>query len=154
MAWSGHPPLALLRRPEISSRPALRAPLALVGTARFPFERRAAPKRFVARLTSGFPPRPGRCRLAFALYNAGMSGSRFDRLSQIILGFYFLEAGLFLILAPWSRLWTNRVVLPSPMSLEPILASHSFRGFVAGLGVLHLVLASRELLGRRARPES
>lgn len=82
-----------------------------------------------------------------------MSESRSGRASQIILGFYFLEAGLFLILAPWSRLWVHRVVLPSPAALEPLLASHSFRGFVVGLGVLHLVLAGRELLGRKASPE-
>ncbi len=77
-----------------------------------------------------------------------MTAGRFGRTLQLVLGFYFLEAGLFLVLAPWSRLWTQRVVLPSPSSLEPLLASPSFRGFVAGLGVLHLVLAVRELLGR------
>jgi hypothetical protein len=78
-----------------------------------------------------------------------MAQSRFSRLLQFLLGFYFLEAGLFLVLAPWSRIWTNRVVLSSPASLEALLASPSFRGFVAGLGVLHLVLAARELLGSR-----
>ena len=82
-----------------------------------------------------------------------MSESRAGRLLQIILGFYFLEAGLFLVLAPWSPLWTHRVVLPAPVSFEPLLTSHFFRGFVAGIGVLHLILASRELLGWRARTE-
>ncbi len=82
-----------------------------------------------------------------------MSESRSSRALQVVLGFYFLEAGLFLVLAPWSRLWMHRVVVPAPSSLEPLLASTSFRGFVAGLGVLHVVLASRELLGRRGRPE-
>ena len=56
-------------------------------------------------------------------------------------------AGLFLVLAPWSRLWAARVVVPSPASLEPLLASPAFRGFVAGIGVLHLALAVRDLLG-------
>jgi len=82
-----------------------------------------------------------------------MSESRTGRLLQIAFGFYFLEAGLFLILVPWSRLWTHRVVLPAPTSFEPLLASHSFRGFIAGLGVLHLVLAGRELLGWRETTE-
>lgn len=82
-----------------------------------------------------------------------MPESRASRLLQIVLGFYFLEAGLFLVLAPWSRLWARRVVLPAPDALAPLLASSSFRGFVAGLGVLHLVLASRELLSFRERPE-
>ncbi len=69
---------------------------------------------------------------------------------KVLLGFYFLEAGLLLLVAPWSRLWMHRVVLPSPVALQPFLASPSFRGFVAGLGVLHLLLAVRELLGRPA----
>ena len=82
-----------------------------------------------------------------------MSEGRASRVLQIVLGFYFLEAGLFLVLAPWSRFWTHRVVLPAPTAFEPFLASSSFRGFVAGLGLLHLVLASRELLGWRERTE-
>ena len=86
-----------------------------------------------------------------ALYNAEMLEGRGGRFLQIVLGFYFLEAGLFLILAPWSRLWIHRVVLPAPASLEPLLTSHSFRGFLAGLGILHLILASRELLGWKAK---
>lgn len=77
-----------------------------------------------------------------------MTPGKSGRVLQLLLGFYFLEAGLFLVLAPWSRLWAQRVVIPSPASLEPFLASPSFRGFVAGLGILHLVLAVRELLGR------
>jgi hypothetical protein len=81
-----------------------------------------------------------------------MSQSRAGRVLQLVLGFYFLEAGLFLMLAPWSRFWVLRVVLPAPASLEPLLASGSFRGFVAGLGVLHLLLAARELLPRKGTP--
>jgi len=76
-----------------------------------------------------------------------MSEPRSGRLFQLLFGFYFLEAGLFLVLAPWSRLWAARVVVPSPASLEPLLASPAFRGFVAGIGVLHLALAVRDLLG-------
>lgn len=78
-----------------------------------------------------------------------MASARSSRILQVVLGLYFLEAGLLLVLAPWSRLWTQRVVLRSPEALEPLLLSPSFRGFVAGIGVLHLVLAARELLGRR-----
>ncbi len=83
---------------------------------------------------------------------ARMAPARSGRLLQLLFGLYFLEAGLLLVVAPWSRLWTYRVVLPSPASLEPLLVSPSFRGFVAGIGVLHLVLAARELLGRKAEP--
>jgi hypothetical protein len=77
-----------------------------------------------------------------------MAAARSGRLLQLLFGFYFLEAGLFLVLAPWSRLWTVRVVVPAPASLEPLLASPAFRGFVAGIGLLHLALAVRDLLAR------
>jgi len=77
-----------------------------------------------------------------------VSASRGSQFLQLVLGLYFLEAGLLLVIAPWSTLWTRQVVLPSPASIEPFLAAPSFRGFVAGLGVLHLVLAARVLLGR------
>jgi hypothetical protein len=78
-----------------------------------------------------------------------MSERRPGRVLRLLLGFYFLEAGLFLILAPWSRFWTERVALPAPASLAPLLASPAFRGFVAGLGILHLGAAARDLLGRK-----
>lgn len=81
-----------------------------------------------------------------------MSEPRFGRLFQLLFGFYFLEAGLFLVLVPWSRLWALKVVAPSPAWLEPLLASPAFRGFVAGIGVLHLALAVRDLLGRGETP--
>ena len=71
---------------------------------------------------------------------------------QVLVAFYFLEAGCFLLLAPWSRLWTQRVVLRSPEALQHLLASSHFRGFVAGLGVLHVLAAIREL--RRTHGEA
>mgnify|MGYP001430126166 CR=1 FL=1 len=70
----------------------------------------------------------------------------------LLLGLYSLAAGLLLVPAPWGAFGVRRVVLPSPASVEPLLAAPSFRGFVAGLGILHLVLAARVLLGRPERP--
>lgn len=81
-----------------------------------------------------------------------MSETRGGRFLQLVLGLYFLEAGLLLVLVPWSAFWMRRVVLPSPASIEALLAAPSFRGFVAGLGVLHLVLAARVLFGRPEKP--
>lgn len=78
----------------------------------------------------------------------------FRRLAHLVFIFYFLEAGAFLLLSPWSRFWVSRVVLLSPRSLQGFLGSPYFRGFVAGLGLLHLIFAVRELeRWRRAEPE-
>jgi len=69
-------------------------------------------------------------------------GSRFLQLLEII---YYLETGAFLVLSPWSRLWVERVVSRSPIPLQTLLVSPYFRGLVAGIGVLHLVFALRQV---------
>jgi hypothetical protein len=58
---------------------------------------------------------------------------------------YLLEAGAFLSLAPWSRLWMDRVVSRSPAPFQALLGSPYFRGFIAGLGLLHMLLALGDL---------
>lgn len=70
---------------------------------------------------------------------------RLGRLAHLVFIFYFLEAGAFLLMSPWSRFWTTRVVLRSPHRVQALLGSPYFRGFVAGLGLLHLIFAIREL---------
>ena len=79
---------------------------------------------------------------------------RIRRFFHLVFVLYFVEAGAFLLLAPWSRFWTARVVLPSPRALESFLESSYLRGFVAGIGLVHLIFAVRELeRWRRATPE-
>lgn len=43
----------------------------------------------------------------------------------------------------------QRVVLRAPTPLQRPLESHFFRGFVTGLGLLHLAVAARDLSVRR-----
>ncbi|MEO6323488.1 MAG: hypothetical protein ABIT01_03155 [Thermoanaerobaculia bacterium] len=80
-----------------------------------------------------------------------MSLTRLGRILQLGFIFYFLEAGAFLLLSPWGRFWVERVALRSPITMQPLLLDHSFRGFIAGLGLIHIVFAVRELeMWRRA----
>ena len=74
---------------------------------------------------------------------------RAGRIFQILLAFYFLEAGAFLVMSPWSRAWSQRVVARSPRSLQKSLESAYFRGFVAGVGLLHVLLGVQELTSWR-----
>ena len=74
---------------------------------------------------------------------------RAARIFQILLAFYFLEAGAFLVMSPWSRAWSERVVTRSPRSLQKGLESPFFRGFVAGVGLLHVLLGVQELYSWR-----
>lgn len=58
---------------------------------------------------------------------------------------YCLEAGLFFTIVPWTRIWTLNSFLHATPTLA-ILADNPFlRGFVSGLGVVHLLLGIREL---------
>jgi hypothetical protein len=67
------------------------------------------------------------------------------RFLRLVLVFYFLEAGAFLLIAPMSRFWFDRVVLRSPTPLHVLLMSPYFRGFLMGIGLLHVIFAAKEL---------
>lgn len=59
---------------------------------------------------------------------------------------YCLEAGLFFTIVPWTRLWTLNSLLHATPAMA-ILADNPFlRGFVSGIGVVHLLLGVRELM--------
>jgi len=73
---------------------------------------------------------------------ASQSGGRLWRLLYVV---YFLEAGAFLTLAPWSRFWALRVVHRSPAMLRDLLASPFLRSFLVGIGVVHMAVAVLEI---------
>jgi len=75
-----------------------------------------------------------------------------SRVLRILFILYVLEAGAFLTLAPWSRLWALRVVARSPAFAHGILASPYFRSFVVGVGLLHLIVAIAEIETWRREP--
>ncbi len=59
---------------------------------------------------------------------------------------YCVEAGLFLCLAPWSRIWSNSYFAQMP-GLREVLLSGSLRGGVSAIGVMHLIVAWKDFLG-------
>jgi hypothetical protein len=77
-----------------------------------------------------------------------------SRLLRALFILYVLEAGAFLTLAPWSRLWTLRVVARSPGFARGVLASPFFRSFVVGVGLLHLFAAVAEIEAWRREPRA
>ena len=58
---------------------------------------------------------------------------------------YCVEAGVFLVLVPWSRIWANSYFVHMP-TLRSILLSGYLRGGVSAVGMLHLLLAGRDFL--------
>ena len=64
----------------------------------------------------------------------------------LFFALYCLEAGLFFIVVPWTRVWTmNPILHTSPALL--ILAGNPFvRGFISGFGVVHLLIGIKDVL--------
>lgn len=56
-----------------------------------------------------------------------------------------LEAGLLLILIPWSAFWDRNYFVEAVPSVGAILTNNFARGAVSGLGVVNLLAALAEL---------
>ena len=70
----------------------------------------------------------------------------------LFFALYCLEAGLFFLVVPWTRVW-----MVSPLWQGGLLAALAFnpfvRGFISGFGVVHLIIGVKDiaklLQGRR-----
>ncbi|HVG23267.1 MAG TPA: hypothetical protein VND45_03865 [Thermoanaerobaculia bacterium] len=73
----------------------------------------------------------------------------------LFFALYCLEAGLFFAVVPWTSIWTGNAILHSNAWMGMYADNNFVRGFISGIGVLHLILGVREL-GRviRARKGS
>ncbi len=58
---------------------------------------------------------------------------------------YMVNAGLMLILLPWSRAW-GLLLARFPISIASHLDAPWFRGLLSAFGVLHLVIVAWELI--------
>ena len=72
---------------------------------------------------------------------------------SLFFAIYCLEAGLFFLVAPWTRMWTVNPLLQHHATLAIWAANPFVRGFISGLGMIHLILGVRDLvtLARRRR---
>jgi hypothetical protein len=59
---------------------------------------------------------------------------------------YCVEAGLFFTVVPWTRIWTMNSLLHSVPAVALVVDNPFVRGFVSGVGVLHLILGVREII--------
>jgi hypothetical protein len=73
----------------------------------------------------------------------------------LFFALYCLEAGLFFAVVPWTRIWTMNSLLHASASVAAVADNPFVRGFVSGIGVLHLIFGARELMRlMRARRSS
>lgn len=72
----------------------------------------------------------------------------------LFFGLYCLEAGLFFLIVPWTHIWTTNPWLHGTMEIAVVADNPFVRGFVSGLGLLHMIVGIRELVRlSRARRE-
>lgn len=64
----------------------------------------------------------------------------------LFFALYCLEAGLFFTVAPWTRIWTMNSLLHASTAVAVVADNPFFRGFVSGIGVLHLIYGVREIM--------
>ncbi len=70
---------------------------------------------------------------------------RLEVLFRLLFILYCVEAGLFLIMAPWSPVW-DRNIVQIPLAALRTLALHpAARGAVTGFGLVHLVWGAHDL---------
>ena len=60
---------------------------------------------------------------------------------------YFLEAGLILVVAPWSSFWDRNLFFYTVPALQQVLGSPFARGAVSGVGAITVVAGLAELSG-------
>lgn len=66
-------------------------------------------------------------------------------LYRILFILYCVEAGTFLVLAPWSTVW-DRMLIQVPVDLLRTTGLHPvFRAAVTGFGLIHLVWGAHDL---------
>lgn len=78
---------------------------------------------------------------------------RLDALFRTLFLVYCVEAGLFLVLAPWTDSW-DRIALQLPLAvLRGLFGAMWFRGLMTGFGGVHLLWVAHdaELSLRKAR---
>jgi hypothetical protein len=64
----------------------------------------------------------------------------------LFFALYCLEAGLFFLVVPWTRLWTLNPLLHSSAAMTLIAANPFVRGFVSGFGLVHLLIGIKDII--------
>src|SRR5260370_40472194 len=65
---------------------------------------------------------------------------------RLFFALYCVEAGFFFLIVPWTRMWTLNPLLHSSATLSMYAANPFVRGFVSGFGVVHLLIAAKDLI--------
>ena len=64
----------------------------------------------------------------------------------LFFALYCVEAGLFLTVVPWTRIWTLNALLHSHVAIGLWADNPFIRGFVSGVGVVHILIGVKEIV--------
>ena len=64
----------------------------------------------------------------------------------LFFAIYCLEAGLFFTIVPWTPAWSMNPLLHSHLAVAFVADNPFVRGFVSGLGIVHLLVGTRDIL--------
>jgi hypothetical protein len=64
----------------------------------------------------------------------------------LFFALYCLEAGLFFIVVPWTRVWSMNPLLHATPALLLFAANPFVRGFVSGFGVVHILIGVKDVM--------
>ncbi|MBV9494229.1 MAG: hypothetical protein JOZ54_08280 [Acidobacteria bacterium] len=67
----------------------------------------------------------------------------------LFFALYCLEAGIVFTIMPWTRIWTMNPLLHNNVMVGLWADNPFVRGFVSGLGVVHLLLGVKDILRLR-----
>lgn len=79
--------------------------------------------------------------------HASRRGADISFLTRLLFAAYFLEAGLVLIVAPWSGFWERNFFAGALPLLDHIASNPFVRGAVSGIGAITALAGFAELAG-------
>jgi hypothetical protein len=71
--------------------------------------------------------------------------------SRLLLALYLLEAGLLLVITPWSRFWDRNYCTALWPWLALVMGNAYMKGAVSGVGLISVLAALGELMGLLSR---
>jgi hypothetical protein len=72
----------------------------------------------------------------------------------LFFALYCLEAGLVFLVAPWTQLWTLNPLLHRTVGLALFVDNPFVRGFISGVGIIHLMVGVRDLVVISKKPKA
>ncbi len=64
----------------------------------------------------------------------------------LFFALYCLEAGLFFLVVPWTRVWMLSPLWHGSPALATLAFNPFVRGFVSGFGVVHLIIGIKDII--------